>query len=151
MRMELKKIKISNSRFFYFPHNGKENQWTLTFGKVLNKMEKDTPFISADSFCEIMVLAPTTFLVGKSVVGPIRGDISDLFLADFKIGEIEMMEITDCDITFSEIFEKAQKIISERSDLKGIFSIRIHQKDPFLHPMELRFFPNVYPFPKLTI
>lgn len=148
--MELKKIKISNSRYFYLPHQGEINTWPLTLGKVLNKMEKDTPFISANSFCEIFVLNPNTLLVGKEVVGPIRGDISGFFIEDFKAGEIEAKELKRLEITFSEIFENALTVISKRADLRSIFSIRINQRDPILNSLGLRFFPQGYPIPKLT-
>lgn len=149
--MVLKKFKVSNSRFFYLPHHGEVNEWAKTLGKVLNKMEKDTPFISANSFCDIFVLSPSSLLVGKEVIGPIRGDISDIFLADFKIGEIEGTVAPNSDITFSDIFERAHEITRKRSDFRDIFSIRINQKDPILCPMELRFYPNEYAIPKLTI
>lgn len=148
--MELKKIKVPNSRYFYIPHHGKLNEWFITLGKVLNKMEKDTPFISASSFCEIFVLGATSILVGKDVIGPIRADVSGIFIEDFKKGEVEGVEIFNTNITFPEIMEKAQEIIAKRPDLRSIFSIRINQKDPILNNMGLRFFSKSYPFPKLT-
>lgn len=149
--MVLRKIKVSNSRYFYLPHQGKVNEWALTLGKVLNKMEKDTPFISANSFCDIFVLSSSSLLVGKEVIGPIRGDLSGIFLADFKMGEIEGTETPNSDITFSDILERANGIIGERSGFRDIFSIRINQKDPIKGPMELRFYPNDYAIPSLTI
>jgi hypothetical protein len=149
--MVLKKIIVSNSRFFYLPHHGKVNEWAITLGKVLNKMEKDTPFISANSFCDIFVLSSSSLLVGKEVIGPIRGDISDIFLADFKMGEIERTVTPNSDISFPDLFERAQEITRKRSGFRDIFSIRINQKDPILGPMELRFYPNDYAIPKLTI
>ncbi len=149
--MVLRKIKVSNSRYFYLPHQGEVNDWAHTLGKVLNKMEKDTPFISANSFCDIFVLSSSSLLVGKEVIGPIRGDFSEIFLADFKMGEIEGTVIPNSDITFSDILEKAHGIIRKRSGFRGIFSIRINQKDPIKAPMELRFYPNDYAIPNLTI
>jgi hypothetical protein len=149
--MVLRKIKVSNSRYFYLPHQGKVSEWAITLGKVLNKMEKDTPFISANSFCDIFVLSSTSLLVGKEVIGPIRGDLSGVYLADFKMGEIEGTVTPNSDITFSDILEKAHGIFGKTSGFRDIFSIRINQKDPIKGPMELRFYPNDYAIPNLTI
>jgi hypothetical protein len=146
--MIIKKIKVPNSRFFYIPHSGESN-WTNSLGLLQNKMDKDTPFIAANRFYQIFVQTAQKWLVGRDVVGPIRQDLTGIFLADFKMGEVESLEIKNLNLTFAEIFDQAKEILSKRDDLNRIFSIRVAQ-DPLGSPMELRFFPNNYLIPKLT-
>jgi len=147
--MNIKKIKVPNSRFFYIPHAG-EGNWTTSLGMLQNKMDKDTPFISANRFYQIFVQTTQKWLVGRDVIGPLRQDLTGIFIADFKMGEIESLEIKNPNLTFDEIFNTAEEILGKRDDLNRIFSIRVAQGDPLVSPMELRFFPKNYLIPKLT-
>jgi hypothetical protein len=113
-------------------------------------MDKDTPLINANRFYQIFVQTAQKWLVGRDVIGPIRQDISGVFIADFKMGEIESLEIKNHNLTFAEIFNQAEEILSKRDDLARIFSIRVAQGDPLVSPIELRFFPKNYLIPKLT-
>ncbi len=147
--MDLKKIKVSNSRFLFLPHKGQLN-WELSLGLLINKMEKETPFISANPICQIMVLSQDTLLVGKEVIGPIREDVKNLLFADFQYGDLEILEISKPEISFEEIYSKGLNILGKRPDLNPVFMIRVSLNDPLSYPLELRFFPETYPFPKLT-
>ena len=90
--MIIKKIKVPNSRFFYIPHEVDGN-WTTSLGILQNKMDKDTPFINANRFYQIFVQTTQKWLVGRDVIGPLRQDLTGIFIADFKMGEIESLEI----------------------------------------------------------
>lgn len=147
--MIIKKIKVPNSRFFYTPHVGDGN-WTTSLGTLQNKMDKDTPLINANRFYQIFVQTAQKWLVGRDVIGPIRQDLTGIFIADFKMGEIESLEIKNLNLTFAEIFNTAEEILGKRDDLNRIFSIRVAQVYPLVSPIELRFFPNNYLIPKLT-
>jgi hypothetical protein len=147
--MELKKIKINNSRFYYIPHQGKFH-WTNTLGKILVKLEKESPFVYANPSYQILVSSPEKILVGREVMGPMREDIPNQFIVDFKSGEVETGEIYNLEISFLEVMELANQILEKRNDLNRLFSIRVSQGDLLSRPLEMRFFPLEYPIPKLT-
>lgn len=146
---------IGNSRFVFFKLIGDVKDWQGTLGKIDIFIRDNSGLERANPYAFIYFLPGNVFWVGREVIGPlpIKGE-NEPEILDFKMGDIHCFPLDlNLDWKLNDLLDLKKKICQENvgvinDKLPWRLCVDLEKEDKI--SLEMEFFGQNYPFPKLT-
>ncbi|RLA64466.1 MAG: hypothetical protein DRQ88_03535 [Epsilonproteobacteria bacterium] len=146
---------IGNSRFVFFKLKSDFNKWQGILGQIDNFIRDNSGFERATPYAFIWFLPENVYWIGREVIGsiPIKGK-NDPYVLDFKMDQVYSHSIDlELDWKLADLLDLRKKVCQENvgvinDHFPWRLCIDLEKRDK-IH-LEIEFYRDNYPFPKLT-